>query len=213
MSSPSTLLTQGLGDWGSPAQLVTLGLFAATAGVVITPGTGTLALTGLAPTLVRTASQSVTPGTGVLTFTGYAPTLVRTAGQSVVPGVGTLSITGYAPTIAQLAGRHIIPGTGVLTFTGYAPTLVRTANRTVVPGTGVLSITGYAPTIGGSASPSYSKNGNLYLYIGSDLSIMLGGPRMPTWNTAGRPPAPALGAFGFNTTTGAMEVWDGSTWV
>lgn len=43
--------------------------------------------------------------------------------------------------------------------------------------------------------------------------MRLGGPRMPFWNTAGRPAAPLDGIYGYNTTTGAIEVWNGSAWV
>ena len=57
------------------------------------------------------------------------------------------------------------------------------------------------------------ENANLYLGIGSDLSIVLGNPRMPNWNTAGRPAAPLDYVYGFNTDTSAIEVWTGSAWV
>lgn len=32
------------------------------------------------------------------------------------------------------------------------------------------------------------------------------------WTTAGRPPNPTAGQFGFNITTNVMEYWDGTTW-
>ena len=71
----------------------------------------------------------------------------------------------------------------------------------------------FGGTGGTAQAASYVSNAELYLGIGSDLSIRLGGPRMPFWNTAGRPAAPLDGVYGYNTTTGAIEVWNGSAWV
>jgi hypothetical protein len=113
----------------------------------ITPGTGSLAITGYAPTLVQTTNQAVAPGVGNLTITGYAPIVTRTANQSISPSVGNITITGHAPTLAQTANQALAPGTGSLTITGHAPTLVQTANQGVIPGTGSLAITGYAPVV------------------------------------------------------------------
>ena len=45
---------------------------------------------------------TVTPGTGSLTLTGFAPTVTATDGTThvtVTPGTGALVITGYAPTV------------------------------------------------------------------------------------------------------------------
>jgi hypothetical protein len=113
----------------------------------VVPGAGTLTITGYAPTLVQTTNQAVAPGVGNLTITGYAPIVTRTANQSISPSVGNITITGHAPTLAQTANQALAPGTGSLTITGHAPTLVQTANQGVIPGTGSLAITGYAPVV------------------------------------------------------------------
>jgi hypothetical protein len=73
-------------------------------GVSVTPGTGSLVLTGFAPTV--SAGASVTPSAGSLALTGFAPTVAAAA--SVTPGVGTLTITGFAPTVT--AGANVTPG-------------------------------------------------------------------------------------------------------
>ena len=102
MSSPSTLLTQGLGDWGDPAQIVTLGLFAVTAG-----------------------NTPINPLPGQLQISGYAPTLTQTANLELTPAVGQIQITGYAPSVDQAnPSINLIPGTGQIIITGYAPTVV-----------------------------------------------------------------------------------------
>ena len=61
--------------------------------------------------------------------------------------------------------------------------------------------------------PVYNANGSYYLDIGSKLSIMLGGPAMPSWNTVGRPATPKSFAYGFNTDTSKLELWNGVSWV
>ncbi len=47
-------------------------------------------------------APSVTPGVGSLAITGYAPSITVTGGnQSANPGAGNLAITGYAPSVIQ----------------------------------------------------------------------------------------------------------------
>lgn len=87
------------------------------------------------------------------------------------------------------------------------------ANRTIAGTLGTAVASGYTGTVQNGAAAEFSKNANLYLGIGSDLSIVLGNPRMPKWNTAGRPAAPLDYVYGFNTDTSAIEVWTGSAWV
>lgn len=60
---------------------------------------------------------------------------------------------------------------------------------------------------------TFSANSNLYFMFQYPLSKMLGSPRLPTWNTAGRPSSPLAGNFGFNTQTSALEVYNGTAWV
>jgi len=85
MSSSSTLLTQGLGSWGSPAQVLTLGLFGDTTAVIYN---GTVA-----ESIVLAVSQS-----SVSTRTGtVAETVVLVDGQ-------TSAVVGpvvYSGTVAE----------------------------------------------------------------------------------------------------------------
>ena len=87
------------------------------------------------------------------------------------------------------------------------------ANRTIAGTLDVVTATGYRATVVSGGTATYVSNAELYLDIGSGISMRLGGPRMPFWNTAGRPAAPLDGIYGYNTTTGAIEVWNGSAWV
>lgn len=136
-------------------------------GTTVTPGVGSLTVTGFAPTVSVTANQTVTPGVGVLTVTGLAPTIV--IGTRVYPDVGALTLTGLAPTVsvsnhqivtpgvgvltvagfapAVLTGTTVSPGVGVLTLAGLAPTIAVTNHKTVTPGVGSLTVTGFAPTV------------------------------------------------------------------
>lgn len=65
----------------------------------------------------------------------------------------------------------------------------------------------------GRLTAVYRANRNLYYGIGSNLSAPLEAPRMPSWNTSGRPTTPELYSYGFNIDINATEVWNGSTWV
>lgn len=65
----------------------------------VTPGVGSLSLTGVAPTVG--GDRSATPGTGALSFTGIAPTVSTSLSPSFVPDIVALSLTGYAPTVTS----------------------------------------------------------------------------------------------------------------
>ena len=111
----------------------------------VNPGTGSIAITGYAPSIAQTANQAITPNVGNIVITGYAPTISQP--QAVNPGVGSLTITGYAPTVTQNVDVPVNPGVGTIAITGYAPTVAQTANQAVAPNVGNIIITGYAPTI------------------------------------------------------------------
>lgn len=108
-------------------------------------------------------SVTVTPGAGSLTLTGYAPTVTATQSATASPGAGSLTLTGFAPTISTTQGANVTPGTGALVITGYAPTVTVPTSVTVTPGTGSLTITGYAPTVDNGLS-SGSKSGGVDPY-------------------------------------------------
>jgi len=131
--------------------------------LTVTPGVGSLSLTGLVPIVIQTFSIDVPVGS--LTLTGAIPTVVIPTDIEIPVGVGSLTLTGQVPTAVQtfsidvpvgsliLTGQvpTIVRGTvieipvGSLTLTGFAPTLIQTFS--VVPGTGTLILTGLAATV------------------------------------------------------------------
>jgi len=56
------------------------------------------------------------------------------------------------------------------------------------------------------------KNTRVLFDIGQGFSIMVGLPRIASWDTAGRPKKPKRGTFGFNSQTKSLEYWEGSFW-
>ena len=75
-----------------------------------------------------------------------------------------------------------------------------------------------SPSVSASLSfgtPSYKSNLPLYYLAEPDegISIPLQAPRLPVWNTAGRPASPTAGVYGYNTDTSLIEIFDGSNWV
>jgi len=56
------------------------------------------------------------------------------------------------------------------------------------------------------------KNSPFFINIGPGLSMMIGLPKIASWNTAGRPKNARVGTFGFNMQTQSLEYWDGTNW-
>lgn len=112
----------------------------------VAPAVGAVTLTGFAPTIAQ--PHAVAPGVGAVTFTGFAPAIAQTANQAIAPSVGAVTLTGFAPTLAQTASQEVSPGVGALAITGFAPTVVQASGSvSLVPGVGALALTGYAPSI------------------------------------------------------------------
>lgn len=103
------------------------------------------------------ATTAITPGAGSITLTGAAPTVA--AGTSIIPAVGAIAMTGFAPGLA--AGASITPGAGSVALSGFAPTVsTGAADVTLTPGAGALVLSGYAVTVMASApTPIVSQTG------------------------------------------------------
>lgn len=205
-------------------------------GYTLTADAGVFTLTGTSVTL--TAQRKVTAGAESYALTGNAAGL--TVQRKLMAEAGAYMLTGAVAGLT--AQRKLVAGGGAYTLTGNDATLTYTpvsgvtytltaeaGSYTLTGNTTVLQVsrkltaeaaayilTGNAVTltytpVGGT--PIYSENATLYYDIGSNLSLPLGPPRMPNWNTAGRPSTPQDYEYGYNITTGAIEVWNGSTWV
>nr|MBP9778921.1 hypothetical protein [Rickettsiaceae bacterium] len=61
--------------------------------------------------------------------------------------------------------------------------------------------------------PIKHKNAPLFMDIGNGLSTLIGNPRIPSWNNAGRPVNPRTGTFGFNFQTNNLEFYNGNSWM
>ena len=59
---------------------------------------------------------------------------------------------------------------------------------------------------------SMAKNTQLLVDIGQGLSLMIGLPRIATWETGNRPQKPRQGTIGFNSKTKSLEFYDGNYW-
>jgi hypothetical protein len=129
----------------------------------------------------------------------------------VAGALGTATAIGYTATVSNSNDTTVNANLGVAAATGFTATIG--ANRTVVSVLGVAVASGFTATVVAGGAPSYSENSGLWLDIGSKLSLPLDPPRMPNWNTAGRPSTPQDYEYGFNTSTNTIEVWNGSTWV
>lgn len=125
------------------------------------PGTGSLSLTGYAPSRgsglrlqgfaptasVESAGGDITkePGAGSLALTGETPTVLTTANHVVNPDAGSLTLSSDAPEI--LVSVTVAPDTGSLVLTGIIPDIVWTDNHIRAPPVGSLALNGLTPTI------------------------------------------------------------------
>jgi len=56
-------------------------------------------------------------------------------------------------------------------------------------------------------------NSSIMIDIGQGLSLMLGLPRIKSWDTKERPVKPKQGMFGFNLQTNSLEYYNGNYWL
>ena len=82
-----------------PANTLSLYATGETPGILVTPTTASLSITGYAPTVTADGSVVITPTTASLSITGYAPTVTAVVGRLITPTTASLIITGYPPTV------------------------------------------------------------------------------------------------------------------
>ena len=89
---------------------------------------------------------------------------------------------------------------------------LRSTTSASAPSSAVLAANSFAEATASQSAPNLSKNSNAFVGIGSGLSVMVGLPRIATWNSSGRPINPKVGTVGFNIETNCLEFWDGKNW-
>lgn len=107
--------------------------------IQLTPAAGSIAITGYAPTVARTANQALNAGVGSVVITGYAPTVARTANQSLQLTQGAIAITGYAPTVNRTQNQSLTTAAGSIAIVGYAPSVMQAAPA-IVPDFGISAL-------------------------------------------------------------------------
>lgn len=107
---------------------------------MVTPNTGSLALTGNAP--VVTQGTVRVPVAGALALTAIAAVVSQSAIR--VPTAGALALTGVAPVVTQQFVRT--PVAGALSLTGIQPSVSIGGSVTRTPLTGSLTLVGYDTT-------------------------------------------------------------------
>ena len=107
-----------------------------TGGTALTPSTGSLALSGIAPSILT--PKTVTPSVGALTLAGIQARL----DVGITVSKGSLALSGVAPTVLQAS--FITPSAGSLALAGVAPVIPGAA---LSPSAGALALSGVAPTV------------------------------------------------------------------
>jgi len=57
------------------------------------------------------------------------------------------------------------------------------------------------------------KHQSLLIDIGQGLSVMVGLPKIASWDSRSRPEKARTGTIGFNSQTSSLEYFDGSYWL
>ncbi len=153
----------------------------------------------------------VSGGATTQTITGVSritATTTRTeTGVARIQKAVTRTITGLSR-IMKVVGQTI---TGKARITVVATQTITGKGR--ITATTTRTITGVAKIVAAGGGGSYFQNDTLFKDLGNGYFIPIEPITMPVWNTAGRPSAPRLGAYGFNTTTGAIEVYTSGGWI
>ena len=112
--------------------------------VAITPNTGSITLTGIAPSIAAGGGggTSLTPGAGSITLTGQTPVELN----PLIPATGSIALNGLAPT----DGLGVIPNAGALSILGQQGPQ---SNRGTSPGSATLTLTGVAPRFDQDLTP------------------------------------------------------------
>jgi hypothetical protein len=175
------------------------------ANTIVTATLGTAAADGF--TAGVNANTIVTATLGTAAAAGF--TAGVNANTIVTATLGTAAAAGFT---AGVNANTIVTATlGTAVADGFAAAI--TYAQVVLATPGVATADGLTATITNAPPAAYVANAELYLDIGSGISMRLGGPRMPFWTTAARPVAPLNGIYGLNKDTNTIEVWNGSSWV
>jgi len=127
--------------------------------------------------------------------------------------------TQHRQTVTATAGLTSI------TTSGYQPGYV----DVYMNGVKLVDGTDYTATDGASITLASAANANDIIEIIANVPFQLVGMtftgttttqdlvatssfKAPVWTTAGRPASPAVGMVGYNTTLGAIESWNGTSW-
>jgi hypothetical protein len=175
------------------------------ANTIVTATLGTAVAAGFTAGVNANTTVSATLGTAVAA--GF--TAGVNANTTVSATLGTAVAAGFT---AGVNANTIVTATlGTAVADGFAAAI--TYAQVVLATPGVATADGFTATITNAPPAAYVANAELYLDIGSGISMRLGGPRMPFWTTAARPVAPLNGIYGLNKDTNTIEVWNGSSWV
>ena len=106
---------------------------------------GSIAVTGIAPTVDVTLDIPVSVPNGSITVSGTAPTVDLDINVAVPQGA--ITVTGLAPTVSQTENIPVAVPQGSIAVSGLAPTVDVTLDIPISVPNGALSLSGLAPTV------------------------------------------------------------------
>lgn len=125
--------------------------------------------TGFTPSTTEFVIDNlITPGLGSLLLTGALPTVTNSGLIVITPTRGTISLLGAQASILGF----IVPPAGIVSLTG-APAL-RVADETRTPAAGALTLTGASPIIGANAAlrlRTYDSTGTAHSGIAAEATL------------------------------------------
>lgn len=140
-TTPSSSWSTGTDDWiGHGLEVV-----AAATGTSETPPSGSLNLTGVAPSVTFQGAIEQLPPIGALNLNGFAPNVANVGAVVESPGQGYLTLTSTTPDIAIVGNVSAAPPAGSLNLTSFAPQTSQLSLTLEIPSAGTLTLTGFAP--------------------------------------------------------------------
>jgi len=174
---------------------------------------GRVTLSSTATTVTDSASLTFNSATGAMGFGGSAPGITSSGTFGINSnGANVNNQTGTSVALAvKGAGAQSADLVDVLNNTGTVLVNVSSAGNLNMNGNPINNVAN--PVANGDAVNEGYLNTQLNNYLPLSGGTMTGALNFATWTTPTRPASPIIGTTGFNTTTGYLESYTGTTWV
>lgn len=145
-------------------------------------------------------SPSVSPSSSQSPSSSLSPSLSPSSSISPSESPSISPSTSESPSLSPSISPSLSPSSSI--------------SPSVSPSGSLSPSSSESPSVSPSSALEYELNRNLFLLdIIDGFAMQYRTLGASIWNNSGRPSSPKTGDFGFNTTLGCMEIWNGSIWL